>query len=150
VEKIEETLRWICRIVRREITMLIRLFILFVVIPVIELYLLIKVGSLIGALPTVALVLSISMAGAWLVRHQGFEILRRIQAELAQGQLPVAELLDGAMVLIGGVLLLTPGFFTDVLGLFFLIPYTRELIKQFARLWLQRRLARGVITIRRS
>ena len=130
--------------------MLIRLFILFAVIPVIELYLLIKVGSLIGALPTVALVLSISLAGAWLVRHQGFEILRRIQAELAQGRLPAAELLDGAMVLVGGVLLLTPGFFTDVLGLFFLIPFTRAVIKQLTRLWLERRLARGVITIRRS
>ena len=129
---------------------MIRLFILFAVIPVIEVYLLIKVGRLIGALPTVALLLAISLAGAWLVRHQGFELLRRIQAELAQGRLPAAELLDGAMVLVGGVLLLTPGFFTDVLGLFFLIPFTRAVIKQFARLWLQRRLGRGVITIRRS
>jgi UPF0716 protein FxsA len=128
--------------------MLIRLFILFAVVPVIEVYLMIKVGSLIGALPTVALLLSISLAGAWLVRHQGFGILRRIQAELAQGRVPAAELLDGAMVLVGGVLLLTPGFFTDLLGLFFLIPVTRAVIKQFARHWLQRRLARGVITIR--
>lgn len=130
--------------------MLIRLFLLFAVIPVIELYLLLKVGSLIGALPTVVLVLSISMAGAWLVRHQGFGIMRRIQSEMAQGGLPAAELLDGALVLVGGVLLLTPGFFTDFLGLFFLIPFTRGLIKQFVRLWLQRRLERGVITIRRS
>jgi UPF0716 protein FxsA len=129
--------------------MLIRLFLLFTIIPVIEVYLLIKVGSLIGAVPTVALLLAISMAGAWLVRHQGFEIMRRIQNELAQGRLPAAELLDGAMVLVGGVLLLTPGFFTDFLGLFFLIPFTRAIIKQFVRLWLQRRLSRGTITIRR-
>jgi UPF0716 protein FxsA len=129
--------------------MLIRLFILFAVVPVIEVYLLIKVGSLIGAVPTVALLLAISMAGAWLVRHQGFELMRRIQAELAQGRLPAAELLDGAMVLVGGVLLLTPGFFTDFLGLFFLIPATRAIIKQLVRLWLQRRLSRGTITIRR-
>jgi len=128
--------------------MLIRLFILFAVVPVIEVYLLIKVGSLIGPLPTVALLLSISLAGAWLVRHQGFEIMRRIQSELAQGRLPAAELLDGAMVLVGGVLLLTPGFFTDFLGLFFLIPFTRAVIKQLVRLWLQRRLSRGTITIR--
>jgi len=131
-------------------TMLIRLFILFAVIPVIEVYLFIKVGSLIGALPTVALLLSISLAGAWLVRHQGFEILRRIQDELAQGRLPAAELLDGALVLVGGVLLLTPGFFTDVLGLFFLIPFTRALIKKIARLWLQRRLARGVMNYNKN
>ncbi len=129
--------------------MLIRLFILFAVVPVIEVYLLIKVGSLIGALPTVALLLVISMAGAWLVRHQGFELMRRIQSELAQGRLPAAELLDGAMVLVGGVLLLTPGFFTDFLGLFFLIPFTRAVIKQLVGLWLQRRLSRGTITIRR-
>ncbi len=129
--------------------MLIRLFLLFAVIPVIEVYLLIRVGSLIGAVPTVALLLAISMAGAWLVRHQGFEIMRRIQSEMAQGRLPAAELLDGAMVLVGGVLLLTPGFFTDFLGLFFLIPFTRAIIKQFVGLWLQRRLAGGTITIRR-
>ena len=129
--------------------MLIRLFILFAVVPVVEVYLLIKVGSLIGAVPTVALLLAISMVGAWLVRHQGFELMRRIQNELAQGRLPAAELLDGAMVLVGGVLLLTPGFFTDFLGLFFLIPFTRAVIKQFGRLWLQRRLSRGTITIRR-
>ena len=129
--------------------MLIRLFLLFTVIPVVEIYLLIKVGSLIRALPTVALLLAISMTGAWLVRHQGFEILRRIQAELAQGRLPAAELLDGAMVLVGGVLLLTPGFFTDALGLFFLFPASRAVIKQFVGLWLQNRIARGTITIRR-
>jgi len=129
--------------------MLIRLFILFAVVPVVEVYLLIKVGSLIGAVPTVALLLAISMVGAWLVRHQGFELMRRIQNELAQRRLPAAELLDGAMVLVGGVLLLTPGFFTDFLGLFFLIPFTRAVIKQFVRLWLQRRLSRGTITIRR-
>jgi UPF0716 protein FxsA len=129
--------------------MLIRLFLLFSVVPVIEIYLLIKVGKQIGALPTVALLLAISMTGAWLVRHQGFGILRRIQAELAQGRLPAAELLDGAMVLVGGVLLLTPGFFTDALGLLFLIPVTRNIIKQYAGLWLQRRLSQGTMTIRR-
>ena len=72
--------------------MLFRLFVLFTVIPVIELYLLIKVGSLIGALPTVVLLLSISLVGGWLVRAQGFSVLRRIQSELAQGRLPVIHL----------------------------------------------------------
>lgn len=129
--------------------MFVRLFILFLIVPVIEIYLLIKVGSLIGAVPTVAVLLLISLAGAWLVRHQGFHILRRIQAELAQGRLPAAELLDGALVLVGGVLLLTPGFFTDLLGLFFLIPVTRLFIKQSLGLWLQRRLSRGQFIMRR-
>ncbi len=126
---------------------MIRLFILFAVIPVLEIYLLIKIGAFFGTLPTVALLLSISLAGAWLVRQQGFEILRRIQSELAQGRLPAAELLDGAMVLVGGVLLMTPGFFTDFLGLFFLIPFTRILIKQVVARWIQGRLKNGVITI---
>lgn len=126
---------------------MIRLFMLFAVIPVLEIYLLIKIGAFFGTLPTVALLLSISLAGAWLVRQQGFEILRRIQSELAQGRLPAAELLDGAMVLVGGVLLMTPGFFTDFLGLFFLIPFTRTLIKQVVARWIQGRLNNGVITI---
>jgi UPF0716 protein FxsA len=129
--------------------MFLKLFLLFLLVPVIEIYLIIKVGSLIGALPTVALLLCISLAGAWLVRHQGFSVLRRIQSELAQGRLPASELLDGAMILVGGVMLLTPGFFTDVFGLFFLIPVTRSIIKQFIGIWLQRRLGRGAITIRR-
>ena len=129
--------------------MLVRLFILFAVVPAIEIYLIIKAGQLIGPLPTVLLLLAISLAGAWLVRSQGFLILRRIQSELAEGRLPAAELLDGAMVLVGGVLLLTPGFFTDLLGILFLIPFTRVVIKQIVRRWLQQRLDRGGVIIRR-
>lgn len=130
--------------------MLLRLFLIFSIVPIIELYLLIRVGKLIGALPTVALLLLISLAGAWLVRSQGFVILGRIQEELAMGRLPAAGLLDGALVLLGGLLLLTPGFFSDVIGLFFIIPPTRAVIKQFLGLWLQNRLARGQFVIRRS
>lgn len=129
--------------------MLLRLFLLFSIVPIIELYLLIRVGKLIGALPTVALLLLISLAGAWLVRSQGFRILRRIQDELATGRLPAAGLLDGALVLLGGLLLLTPGFFTDVIGLLFIAPPTRAIIKQFLGLWLQNRLARGQFIVRR-
>lgn len=129
--------------------MLLRLFLIFSVVPIIELYLLIRVGKLIGALPTVALLLVVSLAGAWLVRSQGFVILRRIQDELALGRLPATGLLDGALVLLGGLLLLTPGFFSDVVGLFFIVPPTRAVIKQFLGLWLQNRLARGQFVIRR-
>jgi len=128
---------------------LIRLLILFTVVPIIEIYLIIKTGQIIGPLPTVLLLLAISFAGAWLVRSQGFQTLRNIQYELAQGRLPAAQLLDGAMVLTGGVLLLTPGFFTDLLGLFFLIPITRMFIKRLAGTWLQRKLERGTYVIRR-
>lgn len=124
-----------------------RLFLLLTIIPILEIYLLVKAGALIGPLPTVGLLLLISLTGAWMIRHQGFEILRRIQSELSQGRMPARELLDGVMILTGGVLLLTPGFFTDVLGLFFLFPLTRALIGRFAALWIQRRLSHGGITI---
>jgi len=131
--------------------MLFRLFLLFSVVPVIEIYLLIRVGRLVGPLPTVALLLAISMAGAWLVRHQGFQIMRRISDELAAGRLPAAQLLDGALVLAGGILLLPPGFFTDFVGLFFLIPITRAALKRYLGLWIQRKLAHGeFIVIRRQ
>lgn len=129
--------------------MILRFFFLFALIPAAELYLLIKVGRIIGAPSTVALVLLISLAGAWLVRYQGFEILRRIQTDLSQGRLPAAELLDGAMILAGGMLMLSPGFFTDIAGLFFLFPPTRALIKQYVRRRLQQKMSGGVITIRR-
>lgn len=129
--------------------MLIRLLILFTVVPIIEIYLIIKTGQVIGPLPTVILLLAISFAGAWLVRAQGFQTLRSIQNELAQGRLPAAQLLDGAMVLVGGVLLLTPGFLTDLLGIFFLTPVTRPFIKRLVGSWLQRRLDLGTYVIRR-
>ncbi len=129
--------------------MLFKLFLIFSIIPVIEIYLLIKVGRLVGALPTVALLLIISFTGAWLVRSQGFAIMGRIQRELASGRIPAASMLDGAVILMGGLLLLTPGFFTDFIGLFFLFPLTRAMIKQYLGLWLQKKLAGGQIIINR-
>lgn len=128
--------------------MFTKLFLLFLLVPVIEIYLLLKVGSLMGAMPTVAVLLAISLVGAWLVRHQGFIVLQRIQMELAQGRLPASELMDGALILVGGVLLLTPGFFTDFLGIFFIFPPSRNLIKRLLGQWLQRRLSRGNFIIR--
>lgn len=129
--------------------MFIRLLALFTLVPLIELYVLLKVGGLIGIAPTVALILLTGVAGAYLARTQGFDLLRRIQAEMAEGRLPASELLDGAMVLAGGVLLLTPGFCTDLLGFSLLVPFTRRHIKQFARFWLQRMIESGHLHIRR-
>lgn len=103
---------------------------LFIVIPMIEIYLLIKVGSVIGALPTLGMVILIALAGAVLLRQQGISILGRLQASLMQGQLPTFEILEGGALIVGGVLLMTPGFFTDVLGLVCLWPYTRRLLIQ--------------------
>lgn len=129
--------------------MFIRLLVIFIVVPIVELYVLLEVGGLIGIGPTIALILITGIAGAYLTRAQGFNILRRIQFEMSQGRLPAEHLLDGAMVLTGGIVLLTPGFCTDLLGFFLLVPFTRSIIKRFARLWLQRLIDKGSITIHR-
>jgi UPF0716 protein FxsA len=126
-----------------------KLFLLFLIVPVIEIYLLIKVGSLIGGLPTVAILLAISFLGAYLVRSQGFRIISQVREELARGRLPAAQMLDGALVLVGSLLLMTPGFFTDFVGIFFLIPATRRIIKLWLGLWLQARLSKGGVVMRR-
>lgn len=92
--------------------------------------LLIKVGGLIGVFPTIALVMLTAMIGITLLRQQGFDTLARLQSRLAAGEIPGAELLEGAMLLIGGALLLTPGFFTDALGFVCLLPMFRKPIAQ--------------------
>lgn len=123
--------------------MLLRLFLIFTIVPVIEIWLIIKIGHVIGPLPTVAILLAISMTGAWLARSQGFQVISAIRNELAMGRLPAAHFLDGALILAGGILLLTPGFFTDFVGLFFLIPPTRTLLKQRLGAWLEHKLRQG-------
>lgn len=129
--------------------MLFRLFLIFSVVPIIEIWLLIKVGRVIGALPTVCLLLVISLVGAWLAKSQGLRTVAAIRDELAAGRLPAAGLLDGAMILAGGILLLTPGFFTDFLGLFFLFPLSRTLLKKWLGRVLERGLSKGTIIIHR-
>ena len=129
--------------------MLLRLFLLFAIVPVIEVWLIIKVGRVIGPLPTVAILLAISLAGAWLARSQGFRVIAAIRDELAAGRLPAAQILDGAFVLAGGILLLTPGFFTDLVGLVLLFPPSRRLLKLWLGIWLENRLRRGNFVVRR-
>jgi UPF0716 protein FxsA len=99
---------------------------LFVVVPIVELYLLIKIGAAIGALPTVALVILTAVLGAALLRQQGFATMRRLQASLERGEVPAVEMLEAVALLVGGLLLLTPGFVTDALGLACLLPLTRR------------------------
>jgi UPF0716 protein FxsA len=127
--------------------MLLRLFLVFTIIPIIEIWLLIRVGSVIGPLPTVAILLAISMTGAWLARSQGFRIIVAIRDDLAAGRMPAAHFLDGVLILVGGILLLTPGFFTDFIGLFFFIPATRNLLKRWLRTWLEQKLRQGNFVI---
>ncbi|GFO65378.1 FxsA family protein [Geomonas paludis] len=129
--------------------MFFRLFLILLIVPVVEIYLIIKVGQVIGGVATVAILLLMSLTGAWLIRHQGGRVLTQIRDELSQGRLPAAQLLDGALIFIGGVLLTTPGFFTDFLGIFFLVPATRRLIKLWLGLWLQNKISRGGFVMRR-
>jgi len=100
------------------------LVLLFLVVPIIELYLIVQVASGIGVLETLGL-----LVGAWLVRAQGLGVLARIHGQLAQGKVPGTELVDGLLVLFAGALMLTPGFMTDALGLLLLIPPTRAIIR---------------------
>lgn len=129
--------------------MFFKLFLVFLIVPIIEIYLLIKVGQVIGGLQTVAALVLMSLLGAYLMRSQGGKVLARIRDELSQGRLPAAQLLDGALIFIGGVLLTTPGFFTDFIGIFFLVPATRAMIKAWLGHWLQSRISRGGFVIRR-
>ena len=104
------------------------IFLLFLSIPLLEIYLLLKVGSSIGVLPTVVLVVLTAVIGVWLLRLQGFATFMKAQQSLAQGQVPAMEMLEGLMLFIAGALLLTPGFFTDTIGFLFLIPASRVFI----------------------
>jgi len=114
-----------------------------------ELYILIEAGRMIGIGATIGLIMVTGVAGAWLARSQGLEILRRIQQETASGQMPAQTLIDGALILVGGLLLLTPGFFTDALGFSFLVPITRELWRKGLGAWLEKQVRQGSVRIHR-
>lgn len=113
--------------------MLLKLFLAFTLIPVMEIYLLIKVGTVIGALNTVILVILTGFAGAYLARLQGLHTMIRVRSNLRQGIMPTEELLDAFIILVAGIVLLTPGFLTDAAGLLLLIPETRGYFKRYLR-----------------
>ena len=110
--------------------MVLVLFTLFVVIPIAEISLLIQVGNQLGAMTTIALVILTAMVGASLVRSQGLQTLMSLQNRIAAGEQPAQEILEGVMLAIAGILLVTPGFMTDALGLVFLTPWSRHWLAQ--------------------
>jgi UPF0716 protein FxsA len=126
-------------------TLLGRLALLFVIVPLVELYILIQIGQVVGLLPTLALVLLTGAAGAALARAEGLRVLWAFQAELAQGRLPQQALLDGICVLIGGAFLVTPGILTDLAGLGLLFPPTRRFVQRRVRRALERRIREGAV-----
>lgn len=109
--------------------MFLKLFLLFTLAPAIELAILIYAGTRLGTLNTLSIVILTALVGSIMVRHEGLDVLSRIRSNLETGVFPSEEILDGAMVLVAGALLLTPGFITDILGLSFVVPASRELIK---------------------
>jgi UPF0716 protein FxsA len=111
--------------------MLLRLFLLFTLVPLVELMLLIRIGGLIGLLPTLLLVVATGAAGAWLARAEGLRSWMAVQGELAKGRIPGEELVHGMLILIAGIVLVTPGVLTDVAGLILLVrPIRKSLIRR--------------------
>ncbi len=125
--------------------MLLRLLLLFTIIPLVELYLLIRLGTYIGAVETVAIVIGTGVVGGLLARSQGLAVVNRVRTDLSQGRVPAESLFDGLLILVSGAMLITPGLMTDGLGLFFLIPWTRQAFKSWLKRKVQEKVAQGEI-----
>ena len=121
----------------------------FLVVPLLEVFVIVSVGQVIGGWQTVGLLFAISILGTYVVRREGASAWRELQGALGSGRIPGRELADAALVLVGGTLLLTPGFLTDVVGLFFLLPFTRPLARRLLIRVVARRLP-GVAVVGRS
>jgi UPF0716 protein FxsA len=126
------------------------LFLAFTVVPLLELYLLIGIGRQVGVLPTLGMVLVSGLLGAWLAKREGRRVLRNWRAATAEGRLPEDGILSGALVLVGGVLLVTPGVVTDVAGFLLLIPVTRRFIASRLRRVLERQMQAGTLRVSHS
>jgi UPF0716 protein FxsA len=113
--------------------MLLKLFLAFTLIPVLEIYLLIKLGTYLGALNTVIIVILTGIIGAYLAKLEGLHTMTKVREGLNRGEMPAEGLLDALLILVAGIVLLTPGFLTDLAGLLILIPQTRLLFKRWLR-----------------
>lgn len=116
------------------------LLVLLLIVPLVELWVIVSVANSVGVPETILLLVAISAAGAWLLKQQGMATWRRLQLSIQRGAMPAEEVTDGALILFGGALLLTPGFITDLVGLLFLLPPSRAVVKRAFRkvfaLWL--------------
>ena len=119
------------------------LVVLLVAVPIFEVYLLVQVGRRIGLLPTIAVLVVEAVLGGWLLRREGSRAWRALDAAFRGGRMPTGELTEAGLVLVGGVLLMLPGFLSDVLGLFFLVPFTRPLARKVVGFFVARRLSRA-------
>jgi UPF0716 protein FxsA len=123
------------------------LMFLIIVIPALEIGILILSGNAIGPIPTVLLIILTGVVGAWLAKKQGLETLRKAQQEMQYGQIPGMAIIDGLCILIGGVLLLTPGFITDTIGFLLLFPFSRNKFKPILLTTIRKMIDKNRITI---
>jgi UPF0716 protein FxsA len=114
---------------------MLQLLLLFTILPLVELWLLVRFSGMFGFWTTIALVLGTGMAGAGLARWQGFQVIQRVQAQMREGILPAQAIGDGALIFAAGLLLITPGILTDALGLSLLVPPLRKLVLKGVQLW---------------
>jgi len=122
-----------------------RLVLLFVVLPIVELWLLLRIGSEVGLLPTLALVFATGVVGATLARAQGMKVFLQFQGQMASGRIPGQALMDGISILVGGAFLLTPGILTDLFGFSLVLPFTRRFIQRQLRKRFDRAVADGTL-----
>jgi UPF0716 protein FxsA len=119
------------------------LVVIFIIVPLAELYVIIQVGNVIGLIPTLVLLLADALLGSMLLRHQGRAAWVRFNRALAENRLPHKEVFDGVLIIFGGALLITPGFITDIFGLVLLIPPTRAIVRGISSRIVRRRMAMG-------
>jgi len=127
--------------------MLVKLFLLFTLVPLLELYLLIRLGTVVGAFDTLAIVIGTGIVGSLLAKSQGLVILNRIRSEFNEGRIPAESLFDGLLILISGILLITPGLLTDALGLSFLLPQARQLFKWWLKRKIEEKMSEGSLQV---
>ncbi len=116
------------------------LLVAFVVVPLVEIYVIIQIGQVIGAWWTILLLIADSLFGSWLVKREGARAWQALQVALAQRRMPARELADGTLILVGGILMLTPGFVLDILGVLFILPVTRPVARRMLTGVFSRRL----------
>ena len=124
-----------------------KLAILFVLVPLVELVLLIQIGQIVGLVPTLALVITTGLTGAWLARLEGLRTVLQLREDLSQGKLPAQAIMDGVSILVGAAFLLTPGILTDIVGFSLLLPFSRRALQRRVRARLERGLTDGTLNV---
>ncbi|GAA4716110.1 FxsA family protein [Nocardioides conyzicola] len=125
------------------------LFVAFVVVPLLEIYVLVQVGQVIGAGWTILLLLLDAVLGSWLIKHEGGRAWRAMREALQSGRMPATEIADGALILVGGTLMLAPGFITDAFGILLILPFTRPFFRRVLAATVARRLLISAVDVRR-